>query len=76
MQAAASLKICSLMCYSCGKYIMFEPKTYKGVCVITLKNDAKFVEELTCALKNDKRNLANFDPARGSLKICILMGFF
>ena len=47
---------------------MFEPKTYKGVCVTTLKNDAKFVEELTCGLKNHKRNLANFDPARRSLK--------
>ena len=68
MQAAASLKICSLMCYSCGKYVMFEPKTYKGVRVTTLKNDAKFVEELTCGLKNHKRNLANFDPARRSLK--------
>ena len=28
--------------------------------VITLRNDAK--KELTCALKNDMRNLENFDP--------------
>ena len=28
--------------------------------VITLKNDAKFEEELT--MKNDMRNLTNFDP--------------
>ena len=27
---------------------------------MTLKNDAKFEEELTCALKNDVRNLAKF----------------
>ena len=39
---------------------------------ITLKNDAKFEEELTCALKNDVRILANFDA---TLKICTLMGF-
>ena len=31
MQAVTSLKICSLMCYFCRKYIMFEPKDYRGV---------------------------------------------
>ena len=30
------------------------------LCVMTMKNDAKFEEELTCKLKNDMRNLANF----------------
>ena len=30
MQTVASLKICTLMCYFCRKYIMFEPKRYKG----------------------------------------------
>ena len=30
--------------------------------------DAKFGEGLTCALKNDMRNLPNFDPALESLK--------
>ena len=43
---------------------------------MTLKNDAKFDEELTCALKNDMRNLANFDPTVGSHNICIFMGSF
>ena len=53
---------------------MFEPKKCtEELCVTTLKNDAKFEEELTCALKNDVRNLANFDA---TLKICTLMGFF
>ena len=42
------------------------------LCVITLKNDAKLEEELICTLKNDLRNLANFDT---TLKICTLMGF-
>ena len=44
--------------------------------VITLTNDAKFEEELTCALKNDMRNLMNFDTTLESLKICTLMGSF
>ena len=29
---------------------------------MTMKNDAKFEEELTCRFKIDMRNLANFDP--------------
>ena len=56
----ASLKISTLMCYFCRKYIMFESKSTEELCVITLENDAKFEEELTCALENDMRNLANF----------------
>ena len=31
MRAVASLKICTLMCFSCWKYIMFESKNYRGV---------------------------------------------
>ena len=30
-------------------------------CVMTMKNDAKFEEELTCQFKIDMRNLTNFD---------------
>ena len=30
---------------------------------MTIKNDAKFEEELTCRLKIDIRNLTNFDPS-------------
>ena len=56
----ASLKISTLMCYFCRKYIMFESKSTEELCVMTLENDAKFEEELTCALENDMRNLANF----------------
>ena len=31
--------------------------------VMTMKNDAKFEEELTCRLKIDMRILTNFDPS-------------
>ena len=30
---------------------------------MTLKNDKKFEEELTCRFKTDMRNLKNFDPS-------------
>ena len=32
-------------------------------CVMAMKNDAKFEEELTCQFKIDMRNLTNFDPS-------------
>ena len=59
-----------------SKVYMFEPKRAEELCVITLENDAKFEEEMTCALKNDMRNLANFDLTLESLKIFSLMGSF
>ena len=31
------------------------------LCVMTIKNDAKFEEELTCQFKVDMRNLTNFE---------------
>ena len=55
---------------------MFEPKSTEELCVITLENDAKFEEELTCALKNDMRNLVNFDPTHENLNVSTLMGSF
>ena len=30
---------------------------------MTIENDAKFEEELTCCFKIDMRNLTNFDPS-------------
>ena len=36
-------------------------KFTEELCVKTLKNDAKFEEELTCRFKTDMRNLTNFD---------------
>ena len=32
------------------------------LCVMTMKNDAKFEEQLTFQFKIDMRNLINFDP--------------
>ena len=37
-------------------------KSTEELCVMTMKNDAKFEEELTCHFKIDMRNLMNFDP--------------
>ena len=56
-------KICTLMYYVSRNCIIFDPKKVHRSSVITLKNDAKFEQELTCALKHDVRNLANFDTA-------------
>ena len=33
------------------------------LCVMRMKNDAKFEEDLTCQFKIDMRNLMNFDPS-------------
>ena len=33
------------------------------LCVMKMKNDARFEEELTCLFKIDMRNLTNFDPS-------------
>ena len=42
-----------------------------------LNIDAKFEEKMTCAFKNDMRNLAHFHQSIiGSLKIGTLMGSF
>ena len=32
-------------------------------CVMTMKNDTKFKQELICQFKIDMRNLTNFDPS-------------
>ena len=38
-------------------------KFAEELCVTTIKNDAKFEEELTCHFKIDMMNLANFDSS-------------
>ena len=53
MWAVASLKMWTLMCYFCQKYITFELKKYRGVMCHNSAECAKFEEELTCAFKND-----------------------
>ena len=39
---------------------------------MTMKNDAKYVKELTCQFKTDMRNLTNFDPSTEKSKKCAL----
>ena len=36
------------------------------LCVMTMRDDAKFEEDLTCQFKIDMRNLTNFDPSTGN----------
>ena len=52
-------------------------KFAEELCVMTMKNNAKFEEELTCHFKTDMRNLTNFDSStRKSKKNCSLVGSF
>ena len=44
---------------------------------MTMKNDAKFEEEMTCHFKVDMRNLTNFELSTQKVrKIFTLMGSF
>ena len=43
-------------------------KLTRELCVMTMKNYAKFKIELTCCFKTDMRNLTNFDPSTWNLK--------
>ena len=47
-------------------------KSREELCVMTIKNDAKFEEELTCHFKTDMRNLKNFDSNTWKSKKCAL----
>ena len=38
-------------------------KFTEELCVMKMKNDAKFQEKLTCHFKIGMRNLMNFDPS-------------
>ena len=47
-------------------------KFTEELCVMTMKDDAKFYEELTYYFKTDTRNLTNFDPStKGSQKFAL-----
>ena len=41
---------------------------------MTMKNDTKIEEELTCHFKNDLRNLKNFDLSTRKSKKFVLIG--
>ena len=43
-------------------------KFTEDLCVMTMKNDNKIKEELTCCFKIDIRNLTNFDPSTQKYK--------
>ena len=43
---------------------------------MTLKNDAKFKEKLTCSFKYDMRNFVNFHPTTQKSKKFPLKGYF
>ena len=38
-------------------------KFTEELCVMKMKNNAKFDEDLTCQFKIDMRNFMNFDPS-------------
>ena len=38
-------------------------KFTEELCVMAIKNDIKFEQELTCRFKIDLKNLTNFDPS-------------
>ena len=42
---------------------MYKLEIYRELCVMTMKNDAKFEKKLTCQFKIDMRNLTNIDPS-------------
>ena len=47
-------------------------KFIQELCVMTMKNDTKFEEELICRFKIDMKNLTNFDlSTRKSQKIAL-----
>ena len=43
-------------------------KFTEKLCVMTMTNDTKFEEELTCQFKIDWTNLTNFDSSTRNLK--------
>ena len=67
-----SLKIGILMGSIYAKYNMYELKIYRGVCVMAMKNDAKFQEELTSQFIIDVRHLKNFDLSTRKSRIFAL----
>ena len=46
------------------------------LCVMTMKNDTKIEEELTCRFKTNTSNLTNFDLSTRKSKKFALIGFF
>ena len=51
-------------------------KFTEELCVMTMKNDTKIEEELTCRFKIDMRNLTNLTRATECLKHLCFNGLF
>ena len=58
--------MCTLMGSFWTKYLMFELKKYRELCLIALTIDAKFEGKLTYAFKNDMKNFATFHRLKNS----------
>ena len=56
-----NVKIGTFMGFFYPKQKMYELRIYRELCVMTLKNDGKSKEELTCPFKTDIRNSKNVD---------------
>ena len=71
-RALESLKIGTLLgsLYPDRKCVSL--KFTEELCVMTMKNNAKFEEELTCRFKIDMKNLTNFDPSTRKSEKCAL----
>ena len=65
---ALSLKIGTLMTSFCLKLKICELKFTVELCVMAMKNGAKFKKELTCQFKIDMKNLTNLAQALENLK--------
>ena len=52
----------------CLKLKIYELKFTVQLCVMAMKNDAKFEKELTCQFKIDIKNLTNLAQALENLK--------
>ena len=55
------VKIGTLMGFFCPNQKIYELKFTEELWIMTLKNDKKIQQELTCLFKIDTRNLTNFD---------------
>ena len=76
-RALESLKNLHFNCLLLTRVYNVWVKKVRRSCVIILKNDAKFVEELACHFKIDIRNFYEFWLEHSKVwKICTLMGCF
>ena len=53
-----------------------QKKSTEDLSLMTLKNDARFKEKLTCDFKYDMRNLVNLHPTSEKSQNFTLMGYF